>query len=145
MYFITIKKYIKIFLIRLHHPKCSKGPHLSVSRPKSLHWPTRPCPVFCFHTPCELPKSPSYCLPVHIQYRHTGTLTALQTRQACSASGSLHLLFLCLVHFSPRYQQGWLPHLLRLEDLSSPTRDKLMPPAVESRSPNHWTAREFPS
>ena len=33
----------------------------------------------------------------------------------------------------------------RLEDLSSPTRDKLMPPAVESRSPNHWTAREFPS
>ena len=29
-------------------------------------------------------------------------------------------------------------------DLSSLTRDQPMPPAVEARSPNHWTARELP-
>jgi len=33
---------------------------------------------------------------------------------------------------------------LNLLDLSSLSRIKLMPSAVKARSPNHWTAREFP-
>ena len=66
----------------------------------------------CFHALCELSESPSHGLLVHFHYRHAGTFTAFQTRQACFASGPLQFLFLCLVHFSPRYLQGWLLLLL---------------------------------
>ena len=31
-----------------------------------------------------------------------------------------------------------------MQDLSSPTRDRAAPPAVEAHSLNHWTAREVP-
>ena len=110
--FFTCWAIRKAPLMGLYHPKTSTGPHLRASRPKSLPQPTRACPVFCFHTLCELSKSPSHGLLVHFHYRHAGTFTAFQTRQACFASGPLQFLFLCLVHFSPRYLQGWLPHLL---------------------------------
>ena len=110
--FFTCWAIRKAPLMGLYHPKTSTGPHLRASRPKSLPRPTRACPVFCFHTLCELSESPSHGLLVHFHYRHAGTFTAFQTRQACFASGPLQFLFLCLVHFSPRYLQGWLPHLL---------------------------------
>ena len=35
-----------------------------------------------------------------------------------------------------------MPH--SLQDLSSLTRDQTHAPAVEARSPNYWTTREFP-
>ena len=36
----------------------------------------------------------------------------------------------------------FLAALLISQDLSSPTRDEPMPPAVEAQSPNDWTTRE---
>ena len=90
--FFTCWAIRKAPLMGLYHPKTSTGPHLRASRPKSLPQPTRACPVFCFHTLCELSKSPSHGLLVHFHYRHAGTFTAFQTRQACFASGPLQLL-----------------------------------------------------
>ena len=36
------------------------------------------------------------------------------------------------------------PHCSACRDLSSPTRDWILALTVKARSPNHWTAREFP-
>ena len=38
----------------------------------------------------------------------------------------------------------FLPRCSGLLHLSSPTRDRTRPLAVKARSPNRWTAREFP-
>ena len=39
----------------------------------------------------------------------------------------------------------WFCHTGQLVDLSSPTRDRTQATAVKEPSPNHWTARKFPS
>ena len=46
------------------------------------------------------------------------------------------VLFVCLFFFLAAQCSLW--------DLSSPTRDQTQALAVKARSPNHWTAREFP-
>ena len=56
--------------------------------------------------------------------------------------GFSSMSFLCvwLVSFG-----GFMAAQSSLQDLSSPTRDQTRAMAGKAQSPNHWTAREFPS
>ena len=64
----------------------------------------------------------------------------LSKRHQSTSQGTGHYAKYCL----PTIFCFVLATLHSMWDLSSPTRDQIVPPALEAQSPNHWTAMEVP-